>query len=230
MNKNTLGFQQEAILNQCCSAVLSPSLPSSNIGSSSTDLATSTFYLVRLLARGDHPRHWEPTSMWRIWFGRNYAGLGLCWRRARDADECGSVIIACTANGMYHPWIIVHPRDTVPSICSWQGKIWTYLTGIASQPFLRIPLAALLPTAIAVSAFSLRFSVTPSMDNGGNSRPSPFQTKLLEGVATLPTPVGRAAAADLFDKIHVRLLDYRDIPLERENVFGAFVSVEICQI
>ncbi|KAK0234893.1 hypothetical protein EDD85DRAFT_791810 [Armillaria nabsnona] len=56
---------------------------------------------------------------------------------------------------------------------------------------------------------------------------SPFQAKLLEGVATLPSPVARAAAADLSDKIDVHVLDLRDIPLEREN---AFVSIEICQI
>ncbi|PBL01917.1 putative cyclopropane fatty acid synthase [Armillaria gallica] len=39
----------------------------------------------------------------------------------------------------------------------------------------------------------------------------------------------RTAAAGLSDKIHVHLLDYRDIPSEWENAFDAFVSVEMLE-
>ncbi|KAK0436061.1 Mycolic acid cyclopropane synthetase-domain-containing protein [Desarmillaria tabescens] len=39
----------------------------------------------------------------------------------------------------------------------------------------------------------------------------------------------RIAAAGLSDKIHVHLLDYRDIPSEWENAFDAFVSVEMLE-
>ncbi len=39
--------------------------------------------------------------------------------------------------------------------------------GIASQPFLRIPVTVPLPSTIAGYSFSLRFSGTPSMGNEG---------------------------------------------------------------
>ncbi|KAK0234892.1 hypothetical protein EDD85DRAFT_954402 [Armillaria nabsnona] len=46
-----LGFQTGGDKRYSTNAVLSPSLPSSNIGLSSTNLAASTFHLVQLLAR-----------------------------------------------------------------------------------------------------------------------------------------------------------------------------------
>ncbi|PBK89677.1 hypothetical protein ARMGADRAFT_1083644 [Armillaria gallica] len=55
MNKNTLSFKTGGDKRYSTNAVLSPSLTSSNIGLSSTNLAASTFHLVQLLARSSTP-------------------------------------------------------------------------------------------------------------------------------------------------------------------------------